>query len=174
MVKNITPKVIEKMIYIIRGQKVMLDSDLAELYEVDTKVLNQAVKRNDKRFPEDFMFQLNEEELGDLRSQIVTANLASGWNYKRRVMPKVFTEQGVAMLSSVLKSDRAVMVNLSIMRIFVKIRSILNSDETLSERLHKLEKGSDKMFRIVFERLDNLETETSVLPKKRRRIGIKK
>jgi hypothetical protein len=171
MVKNITPKVIEKMIYIVCGQKVMLDSDLAELYEVDTKVLNQAVKRNAKRFPEDFMFQLSNQEFTNLRSQFVTSSEGYGG---RRYLPRVFTEQGVAMLSSVLKSERAVMVNISIMRIFVKIRSILNSDETLSERLHKLEKGSDKMFRIVFERLDNLETETSVLPKKRRRIGIKK
>ncbi len=169
--KNITPKVIEKMIYVIRGQKVMLDSDLAELYEVETRSLNQAVKRNIDRFPSDFMFQLSNQELTDLRSQFVIFNeTVKGRKYR----PFVFTEQGVAMLSSVLKSKRAALVNISIMRTFVKIRTLLNSDETLSERLRKLEEGTDIMFRVVFERLDNLETETPVLPKKRRRIGIKK
>jgi hypothetical protein len=166
---KITPKVIEKMIYIIRDQKVMLDNDLAELYEVDTKVLNQAVKRNLSRFPPDFMFPLSNQEVRDLRSQIVTSKNGSGG---RRYLPNVFTEQGVAMLSSVLKSERAVMVYISIMRTFVKIREFLNSDEILSERLHNLEKGTDKMFRIVFERLDHLESETPLLPKKRRKIGL--
>ena len=89
-------------------------------------------------------------------------------------MPRAFTEQGVAMLSSVLKSERAVMVNISIMRTFVKIRSLLNSEETLSERLHKLEKGTDKLFRVVFERLDQIEAKTPILPKKRKKIGLKK
>ncbi len=166
---KITPKVIERMIYVIRGQKVMLDSDLAELYEVETKVLNQAVKRNQARFPPDFMFQISNQELRNLRSQIVTSKNGSGG---RRYLPRVFTEQGVAMLSSVLKSERAVMVNISIIRIFVKIREYLNSDEILTERLHKLEKGTDKIFRIVFERLDRLESDIPLLPIKRRKIGL--
>jgi len=169
--KKITPKLIEKMIYVIRGQKVMLDSDLAELYEVETRSLNQAVKRNLDRFPSDFMFQLSNQELMNLRSQFVIFNeTVKGRKYR----PFVFTEQGVAMLSSVLKSKRAVLVNISIMRTFVKIRALLNSDETLSERLRKLEKGTDIMFRVVFERLDKLESEVPVLPKNRKRIGIKK
>jgi hypothetical protein len=168
--KEINPKVIEKMIYVVRAQKIMLDSDLAELYEVDTKVLNQAVKRNQSRFPSDFMFQLSNQELINLRSQFVTSSYGYGG---RRYMPRVFTEQGVAMLSSVLKSERAILVNISIMRFFVKIREFLNSDETLAERLHSLEKDSDKMFRIVFERLDHLQSEMPLLPKKRRKIGLK-
>jgi len=113
--------------------------------------------------PPDFMFLLTNQELRNLRSQFVTSSNGYGG---RRYLPKVFTEQGVAMLSSVLKSERAVMVNISIMRIFVKIREFLNSDKILSERLHNLEKGTDKMFRIVFERLDRLESETPLLPKK--------
>ncbi|RLA63828.1 MAG: ORF6N domain-containing protein [Epsilonproteobacteria bacterium] len=166
-----TPKLIEKMIYVIRGQKVMLDSDLAELYEVETRSLNQAVKRNLDRFPPDFMFQLSNQELISLRSQFVIFNeTVKGRKYR----PFVFTEQGVAMLSSVLKGKKAALVNISIMRTFVKIRALLNSDETLSERLRKLEKGTDIMFRIVFERLDKLESETPVLPKRRKRIGLKK
>ena len=169
--EKITPKIIESMIYIIRGQKVMLDSDLAELYEVETRSLNQAVKRNLDRFPSDFMFQLSNQELTDLRSQFVIFNeTVKGRKYR----PFVFTEQGVAMLSSILKSKKAALVNISIMRTFVKIRTLLNSDETLSERLRTLEKGTDKLFRVVFERLDTLESKTPSLPKKRRRIGIKK
>ena len=159
------------MIYIIRGQKVMVDSDLADLYEVETKVLNQAVKRNIKRFPSDFVFQLSKQELTDQRSQFVTFKESTKG---RKYRPYVFTEQGVAMLSSVLKSDRAILVNVAIMRIFVKIRAILNSDETLSERLVILEKGTDLMFRVVFERLDVLDSEIPLLLKKRKKIGLKK
>lgn len=122
----ITPAKIEKMIYLIRGQKVMLDSDLASLYEIDTKKFNQAVKRNMKRFPKDFMFQLTKAEHENLRSQIVTSKEGRGG---RRYAPYVFTEQGVAMLSSILNSDRAIEVNISIMRTFVKIRHLLASDE---------------------------------------------
>jgi hypothetical protein len=159
------------MIYVIRGQKVILDSDLAELYEVETRSLNQAVKRNIDRFPSDFMFQLSNQEFTDLRSQFVIFNVTvKGRKYR----PFVFTEQGVAMLSSVLKSKRAVLVNISIMRTFVKIRTLLNSDETLSGRLRKIEKGTDVMFRVVFERLDKLESEAPILPKSRKRIGLKK
>lgn len=112
---------IEKLIYVIRGQKVMLDSDLAELYGVETKVLNQAVKRNISRFPEDFMFECNSRGLDDLRSQFVTSNATNTWKYKRWTSPLVFTEVGIAMLSTVLKSERAIQVNISIMRTFIKL-----------------------------------------------------
>ena len=170
-VKNITPKVIEKMIYVIRGQKVMLDSDLAELYEVETKVLKRAVRRNIERFPHDFMFELTKEELENWRYQFGTSNKEK---MGLRIPPFAFTEQGVTMLSSVLKSPKAIQLNISIVMIFIKMRKILLSEESLTDRVGKLEKGTDKIFRIVFERLDNLESETPVLPKKRRRIGIKK
>ena len=167
---KITTKVIEEMIYIIRGKKVMLDNDLAELYEVDTKVLNQAVKRNIKRFPEDFMFSLSYQELRDLKSQIVT----SSSHGSRRKLPLAFTESGVAMLSGILNSDRAISVNISIMRTFTKLREFLANDESLSTRMHKLEKGTDRLFRIVFERLDKIEAEAPILPSKREKIGLKK
>lgn len=146
--------VIEKMIYVIRDQKVMLDSDLAELYEVDTKVLNQAVKRNITRFPKDFMFQLTAEESDFLRSQIVTSKMGRGG---RRYMPYVFTENGVAMLSSVLTSEKAIQINVSIMRIFTRLRSFLMLEKDLSDRVTKLEQGTNQMFKVVFERLDNYE-----------------
>jgi len=110
-----TPKTVESMIYIIRGQKVMIDSDLAELYEVETKNFNKAVKRNIVRFPSDFMFQLNKEEYESLRFQIGTSkNKGRGG---RRYLPFVFTEHGIAMLSSILNSDRAIKVNISIIRV---------------------------------------------------------
>lgn len=168
---KITAKIIEKMIYVIRGKKVMLDSDLATLYEVDTRTLNQAVKRNIKRFPLDFMFQLTKQEHTDLISQIVISKTGRGG---RRKLPLVFTENGIAMLSGILNSDRAISVNIAIMRTFTKIREFLANDEILSERLHKLERGTDKMFRIVFERLDTMESEIPMLPKKRKKIGLKK
>jgi phage regulator Rha-like protein len=138
---------IEKMIYVIRGRKVMLDSDLAELYGVETKVLNQAVKRNAERFPSDFMFCLSLQEVTNLRSQNVTS---SGTYGGRRYLPYAFTEHGVAMLSAVLKSKQAIAVNLSIIRTFIKMRELLASEESLSERVANLEKGTDKLFRVVF------------------------
>ncbi|MCF8060713.1 MAG: ORF6N domain-containing protein [Bacteriovoracaceae bacterium] len=113
---------IKEMIYVIRGQKVMLNSDLAKLYGVETKVLNQAIKRNLRRFPDDFMFRLSIDEHGILRSQFVTSSLEHGG---RRYQPLVFTENGVAMLSSILKSETAIDVNIAIMRIFTKLRSFL-------------------------------------------------
>lgn len=116
------------------GQKVLLDADLAELYGVETKVLLQAVKRNRERFPEDFMFQLTAEEFGNLRSQFVT----SSWG-GRRYAPYVFTEQGVAMLSSVLKSPRAIAVNIEVMRAFVRLREMLSSNKELAAKLNELE-----------------------------------
>jgi phage regulator Rha-like protein len=163
-------QIIEKMIYVIRDQKVMLDKDLAELYEVETKVLNQAVKRNISRFPRDFMFQLTNEEDNFLRSQIVTSSLVHGG---RRYMPYVFTENGVAMLSSVLTSEKAIQINVSIMRIFTRLRSFLMLEKDLSERVTKLEQGTNQMFKVVFERLDNYEEMvTPKLPGSRKKVGL--
>lgn len=159
------------MIYVIRDQKVMLDKDLAELYEVETKVLNQAVKRNISRFPNDFMFQLTNEEGDSLRSQIVTSKIGKGG---RRYLPYVFTENGVAMLSSVLNSEKAIQINVSIMRIFTRLRSFLMLEKNLSERVTKLEQGTNQMFKVVFERLDNYEeTITPRLPGNRKKVGLK-
>ena len=129
-------ELIERRIYLIRGQKVMLDSDLADLYQVPTKRLNEAVRRNAARFPEDFMFQLTQEEADSLRSQIATSNEGRGG---RRYLPYAFTERGVAMLSSVLNSDRAVMVSIAIMRAFVKMRELLATHRDLADKIEKLE-----------------------------------
>ncbi|MFT6070102.1 MAG: hypothetical protein ACJAT2_002582 [Bacteriovoracaceae bacterium] len=163
---------IQNIIYVIREHRVMLDSDLAKLYGVETKVLNQAVRRNLKRFPSDFMFSCNSDELESLRSQIVTSNLATGWNYKRRTMPMLFTESGVAMLSSVLGSDSAIEVNISIMRIFVKLRSYYALEERVEGKIDKLESNVTQVFKVVFERLDSLE-EVTINQKKRKKIGLK-
>jgi len=132
---HITDEVLISKIYIIRGQKVMLDKDLAELYNVETKALNQSVKRNWNRFPVDFMFQLTEKEFStNLRSQIVTSSWGGG-----RYKPYVFTEQGVAMLSSVLKSERAIEVNIRIIRMFTKLREMLFTNKDILLKLEKLE-----------------------------------
>ncbi len=149
---------IENKIFFIRGKKVMIDRDLAELYGVETKVLNQAVKRNIKRFPDDFMFQLNKREMEVwetyfLRSQIVTSREAHGG---RRYAPFVFTEQGVAMLSSVLKSERAIWVNIQIMRTFTKLRDMLSTNKELREKIEKLEGKYDKRFKIIFDTMRKL------------------
>lgn len=144
---------IEKAILLIRGRKVMLDRDLAELYGVQTKVLNQAVKRHVNRFPPDFMFQLTRQEVANLKSQFVTSN--SNWG-GRRTPPYAFTEQGVAMLSSVLNSDRAVEVNISIMRAFVRLRDMLASHADLARKLEELEAKVDEQFRIVFDAIRQL------------------
>ena len=136
---KITPKVIEKMIFLIRGQRVMLDSDLAQLYEIETKVLNRSVRRNLKRFPDDFMFQLTDMEYESLKCQIGASKPGRGGKQK---LPLVFTENGVAMLSSVLRSDRAIEVNISIMRIFTKLRSFLLLEKDLNDRVTNLEDGS--------------------------------
>jgi len=157
-------ELIEKKIYLIRGQKVMLDADLAELYDVQTKVFLQAVKRNIDRFPDDFMFQLTKEEFTNLRSQFVT----SSWG-GRRYLPYAFTEQGVAMLSSVLNSKRAIHVNIQIMRTFTKIREMLASNADLSRRLDELEKKYDAQFRVVFDAIRQL---MSPVETKEKRIGF--
>lgn len=161
---------IEAMIYTIRGLKVMLDSDLAKLYGVETKVLNQAVKRNLRRFPDDFMFQITSEEYHLLKSQIVTSKTGSGGKQKQ---PLVFTENGVAMLSGILNSERAINVNISIMRTFTKLRSFLAMDSSLKDEVSQLKKDTNHLFKIVFERLDDLEGGLPEHPKDRKRIGLK-
>ncbi len=143
---------IENSILILRGQKVMLDSDLAEMYEVETKVLNQAVQRNIERFPDDFMFQLTLKEYDVLKSQTVTSNARGG----RRTPPYAFTEQGVAMLSSVLRSDRAVSVNIEIMRAFVRLRSMLASHADLARKVESLEQKYDGQFAQIFQAIYDL------------------
>lgn len=145
---------IAQRIMILRGHKVMLDADLAELYGVETKALNQAVRRNAERFPADFMFQLSDVELKDLRSQSVTSNGEPRGG--RRYLPYAFTEEGVAMLSSVLRSKRAVMVNIEIMRAFVKLRRILADHRELAQKIDELERRYDEQFAVVFEALREL------------------
>lgn len=143
---------ISERIYFIRGHRIMLDRDLAELYSVETRSINQAVRRNIERFPEDFMFQLTEVEYEILRSQFVI--LRSGeWGKHSKYMPYAFTEQGIAMLSSVLKSKTAIQVNVSIMRTFVKLRGILETNKELAKRLNDLEQKfsrHDDQFKAVF------------------------
>jgi len=160
---------IEKQIYLLRGHKVMLDSDLAALYGVTTFNLNKAVKRNLDRFPEDFCFQLSKKEYEALRFQI--GILKSGRGQHRKYLPYVFTEQGVAMLSSVLHSKRASMVNVAIMRTFVKLRLMLASNRNLARRLETLEKKYDVQFKVVFDAIRKLMEEGGRLPA-RRQIGF--
>lgn len=156
---------IEQKIFLIRGEKVMLDSDLALLYEVETKAINKAVKRNHERFPEDFLFQLTEQESEALRFHFGTSKKRGG----RRYLPYVFTEQGVAMLSSVLKSQRAILVNVAIMRTFVKLRKMIISHKDLAQKLAQLEKKYDAQFKIVFDAIRELMTPP---PVKKRKIGF--
>lgn len=164
----VPPHILERRIYFIRGHKVMLDSDLAELYSVSTKRLNEQVTRNIGRFPEDFMFQLEEDETEALRSQIATSNDGRGG---RRYFPRVFTEQGVAMLSSVLKSERAAQVNIAIMRAFVRLRQLLATHEELARKLNAMEQQYDAQFKIVFDVIRRLMEPPSEEPK--RPIGFK-
>ena len=154
---------IKQSIVLIRGQKVMLDRDLANLYKVETRVLNQAVGRNIKRFPEDFMFALTRDEIMRI-SQIVTS---SDIKYAKRV--HAFTEQSVAMLSSVLRSDRAIEVNIAIMRAFVQLREMLASNVELSRKLKQMEKKYDEQFKIVFEAIRQLMAPTET---KKKKIGF--
>jgi hypothetical protein len=149
----VSPESIEGLILLIRHQKVMLDSDLAELYGVTTKRLNEQVKRNRARFPEDFMFQLTVSETEILRSQIATSKKGGGG---RRYRPYTFTEQGVAMLSSVLNSERAIQVNVEIMRAFVRLRRMLATQAGLARKLDALEKKYDAQFKVVFDAIREL------------------
>ena len=158
---------IEQTILLIRGHNVMLDSDLAQLYGVTVGRLNEAVKRNEDRFPSDFMFQLTKAELEHLKSQIAISS--STWGGRRHA-PYVFTEQGVAMLSSVLRSKRAIEVNIAVMRTFVRLREMISSNKVLARRLTDLEKKYDGQFRVVFEAIRKLMAEPAT---KSRRIGFK-
>lgn len=167
MRSTLTVKTIEQKNFLVRGQKVMLDSDLAELYGVLTKVLLQAIKRNAKRFPQDLMFQLSETEDKVLRSQLVT--LKTGRGQHRKYRPYVFTEQGVSMLSSVLNSDRAIEVNIQIMRTFVKLREMIASHRNLARRLDEREKKYDAQFKVVFDAIRELMTHPD---EDKRKIGF--
>ena len=156
---------VERAIYCLRGQKVMLSTHLAVLYGVEARVLVQAVKRNLERFPKDFMFQLTRTEFANLKSQIVI----SSWGGLRRAAPYALTEQGVAMLSSVLKSQRAVQVNIEIMRAFVRLRQMLASHAGLARRLDALEKKYDTQFKAVFDAIRELMSPPAP---RRRTIGF--
>lgn len=150
--KMLVSEVIQERIFIIRGKKVMFDRDLAELYGVETKVLNQAVKRNIERFPEDFMFQLTKEETAFSRSQFVTLN--RGQNIK--FLPYAFTEHGILMLSSVLNSKKAIAVNIQIMRTFTKLRELMIVHKDLRVKIEELERKYDSQFKVVFNALRRL------------------
>jgi hypothetical protein len=166
--KSIVPiDVIEKKIYLVHGQKVMLDRDLAELYGVETRALNQAVRRNSDRFPDDFMFALKREEIQSI-SQIVISSAGRKDTLKFSKNVLVFTEQGIAMLSSVLNSKRAVQVNIAIMRTFVKLRQMMASHKELARKLEELEKKYDGQFQSVFEAIRFL---IEVEEKPKRKIG---
>lgn len=168
--KTLVPQeVIEQKIFLIRGKKVMLDKDLAVIYGVSTKAFNQSVKRNVKRFPEDFMFQLNKQEMDFLRSQFVTSKRGG-----RRYEAYAFTEQGVAMLSSILNSDRAIEVNIQIIRTFVKLREMIISNKELRIRMDKLEEKYDKKLKVVFDVLRSLIENNSKVEKtvKKRPLGF--
>lgn len=157
-------------IHAVRGHKVMLDADLAELYGVPTKALVQAVKRNQGRFPVYFVFQLTDQEVAVLRSQIVTSNARPVGRGGRRTAPYAFTEQGVAMLSSVLRSERAVQVNVEIMRAFVRLRDLIGNNRELAKRLNDLESHYDRQFKVVFDAIRELMA--SPQPALKRRIGF--
>ncbi|MFH1825825.1 MAG: ORF6N domain-containing protein [bacterium] len=165
MNKGIIPvERIEKVIFLIREEKVVLDSDLADLYGVKTKALLQAVKRNKDRFPDDFMFQLSEAEYEILRSQ----NVTSSWG-GRRYRPYAFTEHGILMLSSVLNSNRAIQVNIQIMRTFTKLRRIFSTHKDILRRIEQMENKYDKQFKVVFDVIKALIQEPE---EKLKRIGF--
>jgi phage regulator Rha-like protein len=159
-------EIIESKIIIIRGKRVMLDKDLAVLYDVETKMLNRAVKRNIERFPDDFMFQLSKEEYDELlRCQFGTLKRGQHSKY----LPYAFTENGVAMLSSVLNSKRAIQVNIQIMRTFTKIREMLATHKELRQKIEEMEKKYDYQFKVVFDTIKKL---LEPLPKARKKIGF--
>lgn len=162
---NISPLTIERSILVIHNHKVLLDADLAILYEVETGALIRAVKRNADRFPSDFLFQLTEEEWTNLKCQ---SGISSQWG-GRRFPPYAFTEQGVAMLSSVLRSKKAAHVNIEIMRAFVRLRELLATHKALAQKLIQLEKKYDAQFRSVFDAIRQLMTPPQP---PRRRIGF--
>jgi len=162
---------IETKIFLIRGRKVMMDRDLAELYGVETRALNQAVKRNIERFPEEFMFQLNKQEVGIWQSQFSRSQfviLKQGKNVK--YIPYVFTEPGVAMLSSVLNSKKAIQVNIQIIKTFIKLREMIATNKDLQIKIEEMEKKYNKYFRSIFETIKNLsedkEEQDKIVPNK--------
>jgi phage regulator Rha-like protein len=162
VVSSLVPgEVIERQIYLIRGQKVMLSTHLAQLYGVEPRVLIQAVKRNQERFPADFLFQLNAQEFENLKSQIVI----SSWGGPRRAAPYAFTEHGVAMLSSVLKSKRAIQVNIAIVRAFVRLREVLATHKDLARKVDQ----HDRQIKTIFKVLEQL---LEPPPERRRQIGF--
>jgi len=167
----VIPKSLEELvasqIYIIRNQRVMLDRDLAVLYGVETRVLKQSVRRNIDRFPEDFMFQLTEQELADWRSHFVTSNLADRMGL--RYLPFAFTEHGIAMLSGVLRSERAIEVNIHIVRTFIRLRRLGSDYEELRQMIQSMQSEYDEKFQAVFRALDQLLIQESRTP---RQIGF--
>jgi len=174
-IQIISDEAIISKIYLIRGRKVMIDRDLAQLYDVETRVLNQAVKRNKRRFPDDFMFQMTKEEMLEWKSQIVISNSE---NMGLRKPPQVFSEQGVAMLSSVLNSDRAIQVNIKIIRVFTKMRELLATHKEILVKLEQLEKKDieqDDKIMLIFEYLKQLEKikQEELEYRNRQQIGYK-
>lgn len=165
----VSRKAIESRIYTIRGERVMLDCDLAELYGVETRSLNQSVRRHAARFPSDFMFTLTKDEVANLRSQFV---ISSSWG-GARYPPQAFTEQGVAMLSAVLNSEQAIRVNIEIMRAFIKLRTMATPIEKLARKLDQLEERYDEQFKAVFDAIRKLmQPPSEAKPKKQ--IGFRK
>jgi hypothetical protein len=169
---------VESLIHVIRGQKVMLDSDLAALYEVPTKALNQAVRRNIERFPEDFAFLLSKDELENWRSQIVTSNLSAKMGLRRP--PYVFTQEGVAMLSAVLRSGRAVQMSIHIVRAFVRLRQLIENNRDIAARIEKLEEGHTRaasVIEVLAEDIDRLAHEVKEMkalpPVTKRKYGFR-
>ncbi len=162
----IPDEIIEKRIYLIRRRKVMLDSDLAKLYEVPTHRLNEQVTRNLSRFPDDFMFRLTGDEVDSLRSQYAISKVSHGG---RRYLPRAFTEQGVAMLSSVLRSERAVQVNVAVIRAFVRLRRLILDHEGLARKIVAMESSYDAQFKVVFDAIREL---MKPAPSSTRRIGF--
>ncbi len=169
---GVPDEIIMNQIYYVRGQKVMIDADLAELYQVETKQLKRQVRRNEDRFPGDFMFELSQEEYSSLRSQNGTLKQGAHAKY----LPMAFTEQGVAMLSSVLNSERAIKVNIQIIRIFTRIRQMLTDNTELRLEVEKIKKkldNQDKNMEVVFQYLDELLEKKEEPPQPRRAIGYK-
>jgi ORF6N domain-containing protein len=172
------PAVLEDLIHVVRGRRVMFDADLASLYEVPTKALNQAFRRNRERFPEDFAFQLSKEDLENWRSQIVTSNSSAKMGLRRP--PCAFTQEGIAMLSSILRSDRAVKMNIAIMRAFVRLRELMSTHEDIAARVEKLERGQERaasIIEVLVEDIDRLsrrveQVKSSPASYAKRRIGF--
>jgi len=167
MAELVSIEAVVSKIFFIRGVRVLLDKDLADLYGVETRVLNQAVKRHKKRFPKDFIFQLSKSEYDFLISQFVTSKKSGRGGVRK--MPHAFTEQGVAMLSGILNSDRAIAVNIQIMRTFTKLRHMISDNEDLRQELAELREQTDERFQIVFETLDQLLIMDS---KEKKKIGF--